>query len=210
MNSLNQMLKDFEKSIAPFYEEHENTFDLESFHGRFHIIRCLLLGHFLIDIYQKEGVEVDSRQVYYSIAFHDIARENNGVDIWENESTRRCKNFLIHEKSWNADLAIRTSELILKKRPFSIEGQILYDADVLDYNRFFILEEEKELFDESRLICFGDLDPFIKHSKYRNEAIVLSRYLVDQSFNIPIQTDTNNLISAMKSIYSDFLSFNLK
>lgn len=204
MNSLNQMLIDFEKSIAPFYEEHENTFDLESFHGRFHIIRCLLLGHFLIDIYQKEGVEVDAQQVYYSVAFHDIAREDNGIDLWEKESARRCYNFLVHSKSWNKELAVRTSELILKKLPFSIEEQILYDVDVLDYNRFFILEEEKELFDESRLICFSHLDPFKQHPIHRSDAIALSRYLVDQSFNIPIQTDTNNLVSAMKSIYIEF------
>lgn len=209
MNALNQVWEDFEKSISPFYEQHERTFDLESFHGRFHIIRCLLLSHYLIDKYQKEGVEVDSPQVYYSVAFHDIARQDNGIDIWERESASRCRSFLVYSKSWNKELANRTSELILKKNPFSIEGQILYDVDVLDYNRFFISEDEKELFDESRLICFGNLDPFKDNPKHRSEAINLSRYLVDQSFNIPIKTDTNNLISVMKAIYSDFLNLSL-
>lgn len=201
---LNKIIKDFEKYIAPFYERHEYSFDLESFHGRFHILRCLILSHYLIDFYKKGGVEIEEEVVYYSVMFHDIAREGNGIDIWEKESADRCLKFLIQKKLWKESFAKETSELILKKEPFSLEGQILYDVDVLDYNRFLTFLEEDGMFDESRLICFGEQDKFLQNSVIRRRCILMSKYLVKESMKIPVETNTKDLIIRLLEIYFDF------
>ena len=43
MTKLDHFLKIFEDDVADYYQRHEETFDLESFHGRFNILRCLIL-----------------------------------------------------------------------------------------------------------------------------------------------------------------------
>lgn len=38
----------FKSEISTSYQQHEDTFDPESFQGRFHILKCLFLADFII------------------------------------------------------------------------------------------------------------------------------------------------------------------
>ncbi len=123
----------FEKEIAPYYQAHEQTFDLESFHGRFHILRCLFLVDKLDRFYRSVGLNYDVDRAYYAVLFHDIARQGNGWDEWEEDSAERCYSYLLSIGK-SEEEARSISQLILKEKPFTLEGQILYDVDVLEDN----------------------------------------------------------------------------
>jgi hypothetical protein len=200
-NKLAFFLSIFEKDIAPFYERHEHTFDQESFHGRFHILRCLFLVDKIDRFYRSVGLNYDIDRTYYAVLFHDIARQGNGWDEWEEESAERCYSYLLcKEKS--EEEARTISCLILKEIPFTLEGQILYDVDVLDYNRFFTFPFHQNLFDENRLIigsekdCTGIIEP-----GFRRHLIHYAQKLVQQTETIPITNSTNDLIKKFLEVY---------
>jgi hypothetical protein len=184
----------FKSEISTSYQQHEETFDPESFYGRFHILRCLFLADFIIKIYMEEGITIDQDMVYFTILFHDIAREGNGFDEWEEESSDTCLKFMMLN-SFNEDYAFKTSQLILKNELNSLEGQILCDVDVLDYNRFFPIGFFDDLFDASRL-KFGSKNDV---SGYRStniieELIKYAQYLVSETDGLNIKIKTEELI----------------
>jgi hypothetical protein len=184
----------FESEIASKYEIHEKTFDPESLHGRFHILRCLFLAEFVLRAYSEEGVEVDQDMVYLSVIFHDIAREGNGIDEWEDQSAYACFNFMILN-SYDEYYAKQTSQLILKNDSLSIEEQVLYDVDVLDYHRFFPSIFFEILFDDSKL-KFGSINDVssFKDNKIRLDLIKYAQRLVIETECFNIEMKTKDLI----------------
>ena len=95
MNPFKKALNSFTNDIASIYLHHESTFDWESFHGRFHILRCLYLAKAIITYYNKKVINIDETKVYHAIMFHDSARKDNGIDAWEKESALNCYNYLV-------------------------------------------------------------------------------------------------------------------
>ncbi len=205
MSQLLHYLTIFKKDVAQHYRKHEETFDLESFHGRFHIIRCLVLIDKIDQFYISKGISLDVHAVYYAILFHDIAREGNGYDEWEEQSATKCYNYLITQNKTHEE-AFEISRLILKEFPLKIEGQIVYDVDVLDYNRFFWLPEEESLFDKKRLRVASKNDVSgIEDEIFRTEIIKVAQQLVMFSEKLPISISTEELTRKM---YEYYLSLN--
>ena len=194
----------FEKDIAPYYQAHEQTFDLESFHGRFHILRCLFLVDKLDRFYRSVGLNYDVDRAYYAVLFHDIARQGNGWDEWEEESSKRCYTYLL-ENGKPEEEARSISQLILKETPFTLEGQMLYDVDVLDYNRFFALPFQRDFFDEKRLIVGSDRDcTGIVEPGFRRHVIDYAQKLVKATEVISVKTSTTELIKQFLTIYDQY------
>ena len=201
MSKLNHFLKIFEKDVAPYYQNHEATFDLESFHGRFHILRCLLLVDAIDRFYSSKNIKLDIDKAYYAVLFHDIAREGNGYDEWELESSEKCFDYLKKE-GFTIQEANEISRLILKETPFTLEGQILYDVDVLDYNRFFWFPQEENLFDQSKLIVASERDlTDVVDVSFRKQLIQLAQDLVVFTENILVNTPTSELINKVYTYY---------
>ncbi len=201
MTKLDHFLKIFEDDVADYYQRHEETFDLESFHGRFHILRCLLLVDTLDKFYSSKKIELDIDKAYYAVLFHDSAREGNGYDEWELESAEKCFDYLKKE-GFTILEAEEISRLILKETPFSLEGQILYDVDVLDYNRFFWFPHEEALFDQSKLIVATERDlTGIIDIAFRKQLIKLSQSLVVFMENSKVNTPTPELINKVYTYY---------
>lgn len=199
---LELFLQIFEDDVAPFYEKHEQTFDLESFHGRFHILRCLFLVDKLDHFYLSVGLTYDIDRAYYAVLFHDIARQGNGWDEWEEDSAEHCYTYLLSFGKTEEE-ARNISQLILKESPFTLEGQMLYDVDVLDYNRFFALPFQRNFFDEKRLKvasekdCSGSVDP-----GFRRYLIDYAQKLVQLTEVISVNTTTPELIKQFLTIYN--------
>lgn len=199
---LELFLQIFENDVAPFYEKHEQTFDLESFHGRFHILRCLFLVDKLDHFYLSLGLTYDIDRTYYAVLFHDIARQGNGWDEWEEDSAERCYSYLLSVGK-SEEEARSISQLILKETPFTLEGQMLYDVDVLDYNRFFALPFQRNFFDEKRLKvasekdCSGSVD-----LGFRKSLIDYAQKLVQLTEVISVNTTTPVLIKQFLTIYN--------
>jgi len=209
MTKLAYFLEIFKTDVSPYYRNHEETFDLESLHGRFHILRCLLLVDALDCFYSSKGVNFDIDSAYFAVLFHDIAREGNGFDEWESESAEHCYSYL-KENGMAEEAAEKISRLILKETPFSLEGQILYDVDVLDYNRFFCFPQEEDLFDKRKLIVGSQLDVSkINDEIIREKIIELAQELVIISSAITIDISTEELVNKMYESYLK-LSFTSK
>ena len=198
---LNNSLNFFKNGIANRYQKHEQTFDLESFHGRFHIIRCLLLADAMHQYYESKAIALDIEKSYYAILFHDIMRENNGEDLWEPQSAGECFTFL-KQNGHSQEYALQTSKLILKANDTIFEEQILYDVDVLDYHRFFYLPEERHFFEDFRLKFAGPND--IKSQtdiEAREKIILLAQQLVKFCETVPVSTETTTLVKLVLDYY---------
>jgi hypothetical protein len=147
-------------------------------------------------------LKYDVDRAYYAVLFHDIARQGNGWDEWEEESAERCYVYLL-ENGKSEEEARSISQLILKEKPFTLEGQILYDVDVLDYNRFFALPFQRNFFDEKRLIigserdCSGIVEP-----GFRRSVIDYAQKLVPLTEVISVKTNTSELIKQFLTIYN--------
>lgn len=200
-SQLNYALIIFKDEIASLYQKHEETFDLASFHGRFHILRCLLLADAIHKYYEINAITLDIEKSYYAILFHDIMRENNGEDLWETQSASKCFTFL-KQNGFSQEYALQTSKMILKVNDIVFEEQILYDVDVLDYNRFFFLPEERHFFEDFRLKFAGPND--IKGQldlDAREKIIILAQQLVKFCETIPVVTKTENLVELVLDYY---------
>ena len=154
--------------------------------------------------YCSVGLKYDVDRAYYAVLFHDIARQGNGWDEWEEDSAERCYTYLLGIGK-SEEEARNTSQLILKEKPFTLEGQILYDVDVLDYNRFFALPFQRNFFDEKRLIigserdCSGIVEP-----GFRRSVIDYAQKLVPLTEVISVKTNTSELIKQFLTIYVQF------
>ena len=191
----------FENHVASRYQKHEQTFDLESFHGRFHILRCLLLADCIHHYYENKALDLDIQKSYYAILFHDIMRENNGIDLWEPQSAKECLTFL-KQNGYSEEYAFQTSKIILKSNDFNLEEQVLYDVDVLDYHRFFYLPEEQHLFDDFKLKFAGPKDKTKQLDiSAREKIILLAEKLVRCSETLPVSISTNELIKIVLDYY---------
>jgi hypothetical protein len=193
----------FRNDVSIFYQRHESTFDLESFHGRFHIIRCLFLAECIYQYYYTKSVILDIEKSFYAILFHDICREDNGVDEWELDSAKECLKYL-KNNAFSQEFALQASKIILKLGTKNIEEQILYDVDVLDYNRFFDLPSSKHLF-KDYLLKFGgpnDVSGCLDEIA-RERIIVLAQKLVLFTEHLSVSINTDDLINEVEKYYME-------
>lgn len=198
---LNNAITIFKEDIASLYRKHEETFDIESHHGRFHIIRCLLLADSLYRFYESNSITIYIEKSYLAIMYHDAMRGDNGIDEWELDSAFCCYKYL-RSKGFEHHFSHTTSNIILKANEANLEEQIFYDVDVLDYNRFFYIPEEKHLFKDYKLKFAGpnDVSGCID-IEARNKMIQLAQDLVEFSETLAIETETDELIKQLSKHY---------
>jgi hypothetical protein len=203
------ILNEFKNHIADVYQTHENTFDLESFHGRFHILRSLFLANSIMEFYNANGIHIDSQKVFYAVMFHDIARQDNGFDYWEKHSALICFDYMV-KKGFSRLYAYQTSHLILKKQPFTIEVQILYDVDVLDYYRFFTLPQQQIQFKESKLMVgtINDVSGLVD-TNFRKELMAFTLEFALFSEKISVAKPTEELIDVFFAFYIITFRYNI-
>lgn len=130
----------FQKDILPLYKAHENSFDTIGLHGRRHISRAVFWAEWMLRFYTRHLlIPLDVEAVRYAVAFHDAGRQGNGKDIWEADSAQLCYNYLI-KLGKDTKYAHSVANLIVHKEKDL--GQIVQDADVLEYMRMLCNEQE--------------------------------------------------------------------
>lgn len=127
---------ELEKEIFPFYEKHETGFDKSRIHGRMHVARATLFGEVMARYYHDKGESVDFDFVRRTIGMHDAGREENGIDLWEKESSELLCNHL-KMKNTPHEIALQKSKIIIKEEADknSIDFKIFQSADCLDIMR---------------------------------------------------------------------------
>lgn len=196
---LSEFINIFDQDIAPQYLRNEQAFDSQSHHGRLHILRCLYLAEYLCSSYEELGYDkIDRTKVFFPIAFHDIGRKGNDIDLWEEDSYKICLNYLV-DSGLDQTPSEKIASSILKKEPFDPITQILYDVDVLDYMRFFTYDMyARSLFQDARLKYFSKDDIIISHPKtsdqLRETAIQLALQFAIKTENLSL-SHNHNVIS---------------
>ncbi len=188
--TLREFLPIFQSDIAPHYLSHELDFDPLSAHGRLHILRCLFLADHLCKVYGTLGYRIDRSSVFFAVAFHDIARQENGIDLWESESADACRSYLV-SMGHHGIYAKRTAERILKAEPFDGETQILHDVDVLDYMRFFTFANDHVRFREDRM-CFLSYRDVLTHGG-SSGAAAEREWIIRKALDFARRTETVRL-----------------
>ena len=198
---LENVLTVFREDISSLYRKHEKTFDLEGFHGRFHILRCLILADCLYRYYESKSISLDIDKSLYAILFHDAMREDNGKDYWELDSSVFCYKYLI-SAGFDNDFAYAVAKIILKDNDKCLEEQILYDVDVLDYNRFLFLPEELKRFKNHKVKFAGHYDISGCYDiEARNKITKLAQEMVIFSERLSVESDTNYLVEQFITFY---------
>jgi len=172
----NNFTKDLEIHILPHYQNHEATFDPYGIHGRRHITRAVLFSELMARFYNDLGLDVDFNGIRHAIAFHDSGRQGNGIDLWESDSADLCYSYL-GSNGLNEEYSYHVSRFIEKHGDWSINKQIVQDADVLEIMRVICDHGGRDGFLPDRLRFLSSKDVYIpKHkveqfSKFRNDLI---------------------------------------
>lgn len=146
------------------YRRHVNKIDKKlvpsrGYHGTMHCVRVALWTQLLSKVYEKLGKEKIKNPILLATAgaFHDVAREEEGIDYWDTESSEALEKLLgrveIGEQGQEYIQAIKDKDP--KNGKFSSDTQrIVHDADCLDIIRVI----GKWNFNK-KYLCFYNFDP---------------------------------------------------
>ena len=188
--------------ILPLYEDNEMNFDVMNIHGRIHIARSVIFAELMMSIYNNLfGINLLPQQidaVRYSVAFHDLGREESGTDIWEEQSAEMCKQYLLQKNIHTDSFCSDAAGLIVKKDKLNSPlQQIVSDADVLEIMRPCCSRGGILGFNEKKLGFLSDDDFFIKNDVISYRALRLKLVMLAWKFI----TNTEK----MKSYFQDKL-----
>jgi len=212
----NDFLDEFSKSILNIYKNHENTFDDYGIHGRRHISRSIIFSEFMSRFYTKElSIDVDFNSIRYAVSFHDSGRQGSGIDLWENDSSNICLNYLIKNSNYDENKCKYISSLISKNLTNDINHNIVYDSDVLDIMRPCCGHGDIQNFRRSELRFLGPKDNFSNYHLYeevREELILDAWKLIEYTEDNDVLFNTkenNQLYYMINVIEKNKLNFNI-
>ena len=125
-------------------------------HGRGHITRAYIFANVMCTILEEEaGETVDRNAVLLGITGHDLGRERQGEDLWEEQSaqlTTQAMNSEFGDDAVGQDYATSVGNCIQRGKTETVEAMLLKSADSLDIGR--TVE-----FDTKYFPFLGDKDP---------------------------------------------------
>jgi len=130
--------QDLQDRILPIYMEHEKRFDPWGVHGRMHICRSVIFAEWMARFFEDNlAVDMDFYAIRIATAFHDSGRENNGIDLWEKDSSKNCYEYVRSDSHdpRSVEYASYVSSLIEKSGGKDPAKSIVQDADVLEIMR---------------------------------------------------------------------------
>ena len=194
----NNFLEEFSNNILPIYEKHEKIFDDYGIHGRLHISRSIIFSEVMSNFYKKLGKNVDSFAVKYAVSFHDAGRQGNGIDFWENDSSKMCFSYL--SKKYSLDHCNYASSLIEKSKDLTdINKNIVYDSDVLEIMRPCCGHGERDGFRQSELRFLSSKDQFVDNFEQYSE--IRSNLIEDAWKFIEYTEDNRELFKGNRTLY---------
>ncbi len=145
--------------ISEMIENQQLQYGLARIHSHRHISRCLIYSDWYCD-YLGIFDEKERMKLYFAISLHDIGREGELQDVWENKS---YQIYLEHLMSLRIDkLKVNNAhELIIVKNTKSVLNDIIHDVDCLDIMRSGAGRGGIMGFDKSYLNLFKE-QPYIQ------------------------------------------------
>lgn len=195
-----QFCKMLEEKILPLYKIPYPNGLKRIVHGLPHALRAMLFAQILAEQYRIASKPLSMKLAYLlsGVALHDLARKDDGVDLWDAESGKKCEEIFL-EFGIDPGVAAEFKEIITHKddkQARSLEHKILHDVDCVE-----ILREltKDEAFDYQRLWIFKELDQdkvldLVKEAKEfisLTEAPMLKGYIEEHAH--PYQTILHTL-----------------
>jgi hypothetical protein len=138
---------------------HKQLVPSRGHHGTMHCVRVALWTQLLSKVYEKLGKEKIKNPILLATAgaFHDVAREEEGIDYWDTESSEALEKLLgrieVGEQGQEYIQAIKDKDP--KNGKFSSDTQrIVHDADCLD-----IIRVVGKWNFSKKYLCFYNFDP---------------------------------------------------
>jgi hypothetical protein len=131
---LEQFIKTYYPAIADKIEKQQNTYGLARIHSHRHISRCIIYADWyckFLGIQDKK----ERLKLYIAIAFHDIGRQFELEDVWENQSYEIYVNYLFSVIKVDKKIVNNAKELFINKYEKSVLNDIIHDVDCLDIMR---------------------------------------------------------------------------
>jgi hypothetical protein len=127
-------------------------------HGPLHAARCVIWTKILKDFFFKNLSSDDEFLLAMTAAMHDVAREDEGKDIWEKASALKLKEYLINIGFNREERIAPYVDAIVHKDDKNTPSNIvklLHDVDCLEIMR--VLKDFKD-FQKERLYFYTDRD----------------------------------------------------
>jgi hypothetical protein len=133
------------KPIMKLIEAQRLAYPETGIHGYSHIGRCIVLTHVLSRLHK---LSYNSElKCLIAIGLHDVAREDDGEDLWEQESANIANDFCL-KFGFSKEFADDVSGLITDKTDYrdlpNKKFIVCHDADCLDIIRVFGIDGFRE------------------------------------------------------------------
>jgi hypothetical protein len=151
---LDTFIRDYYPAIAEKIETQQTTYGLARIHSHRHISRCIIYSDWYCSFLGIKDPK-ERFKLYIYVSFHDIGREGELEDVWENKS---YEIYLDYIKNIKVDKKIvkDNKDLIINKYAKSTLNDILHDVDCLDIMRSGTGRGGIMGFDKNYLTLFKD------------------------------------------------------
>ncbi|MBK7362832.1 MAG: hypothetical protein IPJ01_11090 [Micavibrio sp.] len=153
MKAYNKFKEKYYLPIMELIEAQRIAFPETGLHGYAHIARCLVLTHVLCKMHEID--EENELKCLIAIGLHDVAREDDGEDLWEEQSGIIAKEFCA-KHGLSPEFQDEVYKLITEKTDVNDLPNknfiVCHDADCLDIIRCFGIDR----FDIKHLASFPD------------------------------------------------------
>jgi hypothetical protein len=132
---LDKFIETYYPKIAERIEQQQITYGLARIHSHRHIARCIIYSDWYCNLMNIEKDSVERMRLYFAIAFHDIGRQFELEDVWEDQSYEIYVNYLFNEIKVDKKIVNNAKELFINKYEKSVLNDIIHDVDCLDIMR---------------------------------------------------------------------------
>ena len=131
---LEKFINQYYPAIAHKIEQQQIQYGLSRIHSHRHISRCIIYADWYCNFLGINDKK-ERLKLYIAIAFHDIGRQGELEDVWENQSYEIYVNYLFNEIKVDKNIVNNGKELFVNKYQKSVLNDIVHDVDCLDIMR---------------------------------------------------------------------------
>jgi hypothetical protein len=131
---LEKFISEYYPAIANKIEQQQIQYGLSRIHSHRHISRCIIYADWYCDFLGIKDKK-ERLRLYVAIAFHDIGRQGELEDVWENQSYEIYVDYIFNEIKIDKKIVNNSRELIINKYNQSVYNDIIHDVDCLDIMR---------------------------------------------------------------------------
>jgi hypothetical protein len=131
---LEKFINQYYPAIAHKIEQQQIQYGLSRIHSHRHISRCIIYADWYCNFLGINDKK-ERLKLYIAIAFHDIGRQGELQDVWENQSYEIYVNYLFNEIKVDRNIVNNGKELFVNKYHKSVLNDIVHDVDCLDIMR---------------------------------------------------------------------------